>query len=395
MSESWKKYNLGDVCEIIGGGTPSKSNPDFYRGDNWWATVRDMKNDLLFNTEFKISDVAIKKSATNIIPKGNVIIATRVGLGKICLVQVDSAINQDLKGIIPKKSNQLIPKYIFYWFKSISNQIIEKGTGATVKGVKLDFIRTLKIPIPHLPEQQRIVDILDQSFAAIDQAIENTTRNLEKISILFKSYSESLFNQLSIDYPVLKFPQLCKLERGSSPRPIKNYVTIDESGVNWIKIGDATKTNKYIYTTQEKITPEGAKKSRYVKAGDLLLTNSMSYGKAYILKTDGYIHDGWFAIKPKDSIVTEYFWHALVSPNVEKQFHHLASGAIVKNISSDLVNKVSLPLPPIKIQTQIAETLDDFSSQLQEILILYQKKLKLLHELKQSILNKAFNGDLS
>jgi type I restriction enzyme S subunit len=185
------------------------------------------------------------------------------------------------------------------------------------------------------------------------------------------------------------------LERGSSPRPIKNYVTIDESGVNWIKIGDATKTNKYIYTTQEKITPEGAKKSRYVKAGDLLLTNSMSYGKAYILKTDGYIHDGWFAIKPKDSIVTEYFWHALVSPNVEKQFHHLASGAIVKNISSDLVNKVSLPLPPIKIQTQIAETLDDFSSQLQEILIPYQKQLQLLHELKQSILNKAFNGDLS
>jgi type I restriction enzyme S subunit len=95
---------LGEVCNIIGGGTPSKKNDKFYIGNIPWATVRDMKTDKIRNTEFKITSKAVLNSSTNIIPKGNVIIATRVGLGKTCIIESDTAINQDLKGIIPKAS---------------------------------------------------------------------------------------------------------------------------------------------------------------------------------------------------------------------------------------------------------------------------------------------------
>jgi len=95
-------------------------------------------------------------------------------------------------------------------------------------------------------------------------------------------------------WEVKALKDVCIVERGSSPRPIKNFITEDENGVNWVKIGDTKGVEKYIYKTNQKITKEGAKKSRFVDVGDFILSNSMSFGRPYIMKTQGYIHDGWF-----------------------------------------------------------------------------------------------------
>ncbi|WVM90780.1 restriction endonuclease subunit S [Halopseudomonas pachastrellae] len=124
---------LGEVIDLIGGGTPSKSNESFYNGDIPWATVRDMKQEQLCSTEFQISEEAVRKSSTNIIEAGNIITATRVGLGKVCILQQDTAINQDLKALIPKDS-RLDKQYLFWWLKSVAHVIEAAGTGATVKG---------------------------------------------------------------------------------------------------------------------------------------------------------------------------------------------------------------------------------------------------------------------
>ena len=153
---SLKFIELDEACSILGGGTPSKKNKSFYVGKVPWATVRDMKNDYISNTEFKITNDAIKKSSTNVIPSGNVVIATRVGLGKVCIVKEDTAINQDLKGIIPKNTELLDTDFLFFWFKSISKIIINAGTGATVQGVKLPFIKSLKIPDIDITSQKKL-----------------------------------------------------------------------------------------------------------------------------------------------------------------------------------------------------------------------------------------------
>lgn len=145
LPKGWEWKKLGEVCEIIGGGTPQKAKKEFYQGDILWATVRDMNNDILSQTEFQITKDAIKKSSTNVIEKGNVIIATRVGLGKVCILKNDTAINQDLKGIIPKNNKAINRLFLFNWFKSIASVIVENGTGATVQGVKIPFIKSLPV----------------------------------------------------------------------------------------------------------------------------------------------------------------------------------------------------------------------------------------------------------
>lgn len=186
---------LSELAQIIGGGTPSKDNKSFYIGDIPWATVRDMNTDLLTETEFLINEDAVKNSSTNIIPAGNIIIATRVGLGKVCILAQDTAINQDLKGIMPVK--QITSKFLFWWFKSIKNKIVETGVGATVKGVKLPFIQNLDVPFIDIKEQQKIVaqlDELQEQTKKLEQIYEQKIKDLDELkqSILQKAFNGEL-----------------------------------------------------------------------------------------------------------------------------------------------------------------------------------------------------------
>jgi type I restriction enzyme, S subunit len=149
------------------------------------------------------------------------------------------------------------------------------------------------------------------------------------------------------------------IARGGSPRPIDAFITDDPDGVNWIMIGDATEGSKYISKTKKRILKEGVSRSRTVKPGDLLLTNSMSFGHPYILDTSGCIHDGWLVLSPRhDNVNQDYFYHLLGSPLVYAEFARLAAGAVVKNLNSELVRGVRVPLPPIAEQRRIADILD-------------------------------------
>ena len=162
-----------------------------------------------------------------------------------------------------------------------------------------------------------------------------------------------------------KFANICEIARGGSPRPIEAYLTNAENGINWIKIGDTEKGGKYIYSTKEKIKPEGISKSRYVKAGDFLLTNSMSFGRPYILKTDGCIHDGWLVINDDFKVFDQNFLYYLLSSNVMYQLLSIAAqGSTVKNLKSDTVKNVIIPIPPKREQSQIASRIASIFSQL-------------------------------
>lgn len=177
--EGWETKRLGEVTKIIGGGTPQKNREKYYSGDILWATVRDMKNEVLSDTEFKITSEGLKNSSTNIIPKNNIIIATRVGLGKVCKLYYDTAINQDLKGILPilKYTNS---EYLYYYFISQSDYIIKNGKGATVHGVTLGFINSMMIYFPSsIKEQKEIVGRLDLIKGKCEVLEGNYNRVLE------------------------------------------------------------------------------------------------------------------------------------------------------------------------------------------------------------------------
>lgn len=185
---------LGDVCDFIGGGTPSKANEDFYNGAIPWATVRDMNKDNLDITDYKITEEAVRLSSTNIIPANNVVIATRVGLGKVCILNQDTAINQDLKGVIPKSKDSLDVNYLFLWFKFIANKIIEAGRGATVQGVTLPYIKSLPIPVPNLIQQKNIVIRIQSIFNNTELAKTSYVSKMNELAVLKQSILQKAFS---------------------------------------------------------------------------------------------------------------------------------------------------------------------------------------------------------
>lgn len=159
-----------------------------------------------------------------------------------------------------------------------------------------------------------------------------------------------------------KIGDVCIVERGGSPRPINKFITNSKDGVNWIKIGDTTES-MYITQTAQKIIPEGVKKSRYVKPGDFLLSNSMSFGRPYILKIDGCIHDGWLVLRDKDNIFDNRFlYFYLSSQTTYQKLKSMAVGGVVNNLNSEMVKKIEVPTPTIQEQQKIVSTLDTLQS---------------------------------
>ncbi len=157
----------------------------------------------------------------------------------------------------------------------------------------------------------------------------------------------------------VKLEEVFDIARGGSPRPIADFITDEPDGLNWISIKDASNSDKYITKTKLKIRKEGLNKSRFVKEGDFLLTNSMSFGRPYIMKTTGCIHDGWLVLSgDKERINQDYFYHLFGSSLLHQLFSRLAAGAVVKNLNIDLVKGVEIPLPPLAEQQKIAAILD-------------------------------------
>lgn len=182
---------------------------------------------------------------------------------------------------------------------------------------------------------------------------------------------------------------LCEIVRGGSPRPIQDFLTNADNGLNWIKIGDVAVGSKYITSTKEKIKPEGLRKTRQVVKGDFILSNSMSFGRPYILKIDGCIHDGWLAIKGvKNHFLPDFLYYFLSSPTTYSLFEKLVKGGVVSNLNSDIVKGISVPVPPMEVQERIVAELDKINETIEDC----RELLRNLDALAQSLFYDFF-GD--
>jgi type I restriction enzyme, S subunit len=233
------------------------------------------------------------------------------------------------------------------------------------------------------------VDIVDLNN--IDEKFKSII-DIQKIEFPLKMNIPKLrFKEFNGEWEERTFKDIVKLQRGSSPRPILKYLITSEYGLNWIKIGDILEGNSFIDSTKERITEEGAKKSRKVNKGEIILSNSMSYGKPIILNIDGYIHDGWFVIRNfANSFDKVYLLQVLASEWIQKQYKRLAAGGVVNNISSELVNSVKLNLPQKQEQEKIAEFLSSIDNKIE----LLNSKEKLLKKYKKGLMQKIFSQQI-
>ena len=207
---------------------------------------------------------------------------------------------------------------------------------------------------------------------------------MSKPKIRFKGYEE--------DWEQRKFSELVTIERGGSPRPIDKFITNDENGLNWVKIGDAPEQGNYITQTAEKIRPEGLSKTREVHPGDLILSNSMSFGRPYIMAIDGCIHDGWLAIRDtKKNFDLKFLCTLLGTDGMLNQYKAMAAGSTVNNLNKELVGGTTVAFPMVEEQIKIG----DYFTTIDNLITLHQRKCEETKKLKKYMLQKMFpqNGE--
>ena len=288
-----------------------------------------------------------------------------------------------------------------YWV-----QLASMSAGNALQNVNAQKLSTLIVPIPPLAEQKIIAEKLDTLLAQV----ESTKARLEQIPQILKRFRQAILTaaisgrltdkwrkltDLQTIWKSHTLGELVTIDRGSSPRPIKDYITTDENGVNWIKIGDTKEGEKYIRSTKERITREGSKKSRKVTPGDFILSNSMSLGRAYIVEIEGYVHDGWFILRLPENIDKDYFYYLLSSSQLQTQFSSLAVGGVVQNIRSELVKQAIVNIPPLPEQHEIVRRVEQLFAYADTIEKQVNNALSRVNSLTQSILAKAFRGELT
>ena len=332
-------------------------------------------------------------------------------LGKLAIIPPSlpqANFNQAAVLIRPYLHKDNINVYLKAYLEEMSeiNSISTKGSAGQVN-ISLTQSQNMRIPLPPLPEIERIIKNLKYWLSFVDNIEENKEKLQDSIrqvksKVLDLAIHGKLVPQDPNDEPAIELLkrinpkaeiitdnghyqknkrfeipntwELCKLgtiskiARGGSPRPIKDYLTNDANGINWIKIGDTTKEGKYINSVKEKIRPEGVKKSRMVHKGDFLLTNSMSFGRPYILNVDGCIHDGWLVISPiGEAYTSDFLYYLLSSSFAYEQFTNVASGGVVTNLNSDKVADTIFPLPPLAEQKRIVSKIEFIFTQMDTI----------------------------
>ena len=254
-------------------------------------------------------------------------------------------------------NNEVVPEFLHYvlhshWFDLFVRNVL---TGSTIKHLNQEKFYKFTFEAPDVPTQKKIVEVLE----SIDAVIDKTREFITKYTNIKAGMLHDLFENHLDGCTKKPLGEIANIQRGGSPRPIQDYITTAENGINWIKIGDTSPVSKYIESAKEKIIPAGVRHSRKVKPGDFVLSNSMSFGRPYILAIDGCVHDGWLVISDyEESLDIDYLYYVLCSHQVQKQLEQLAAGSTVQNLKSDTVKTVVIPvLEDIDGQKELAETM--------------------------------------
>lgn len=401
IPKNWRWTTLENVCKFIGGGTPNKKAVEYWKGNIFWASVKDIKGDYLFETVDKITEQGLENSSANLCEIDDLILITRIEPAKTIIAKVVTAINQDLKIV----KSPLPPKFLHYFFQNFKSQIELLSSGTTVKGITIEKLNNFPIPVPPLAEQERIVECLDSLFKKLDAAkkiLQDIVDGYElrRAAILHRAFTGELTedfrkkNNLSLDdWQEKTFKEICTVVRGGSPRPAGSPKYYGGT-IPFMKVADITNNHSpYIYSAKNTITEAGLTKTRMVKANTLLLTNSgATLGVPAICKIDTTLNDGIAAFLNLDSSSLLFYYFFWCSKTQE--LRAINKGAAQPNLNTNIIGDVKINLPPLEEQKEIARRLDSLLGKENQAKEIAENLLSEIETLKKTILARAFRGEL-
>ena len=378
FSEPWNAIRFGDIVDEYSDRT-KEENEDILLS----AAIEGMfLNSELFdhqrgasNKGYKKIDMGTLVLSTQNLHLGNANVNLRFEHGMVSPAYKTYHIHDCSIGLIAEWVKSEKAKRFFYDATTV-------GASVCRRNVEWDTLYDQPLYLPSEEEQECLATFL----SALSSRIKKQTELVEHLKKYKRGAITLILSNKDTSWKSGRLGDFITINRGGSPRPIEAFITNDPDGVNWIKIGDVSEDSLYITQTAEKITAEGSRKSRKVFAGDLILSNSMSFGRPYIMQIEGCIHDGWLLLRDDGACFDKkYLCYYLASDEVLAQYKKYAAGSCVSNLNSELVSNVFIEFPPLEKQKEIASSLELLDERINCEIKLLDKLLLIKKGLLQSL----------
>ena len=386
----WTYTHLGEILDkIVGGGTPSRANKEYFEGNIPWATVKDMGPLFLEDTQEHITEESIRNSATNLIPKDVLVIATRMGLGQCFITRKPIAINQDLKALFPSK--RVLTQFLLWWFLFNSERLEHLGSGTTVKGIRLEVLKYMPIVLPPPSEQNEITEILtsvDNAIQKTDQVIEKTKelkkglmQHLLTKGIGHKEFKKTGLGSIPLSWKVGVLEDIAEINMGQSPDG--STYNFDGNGTPIIN-GPTEFTNYSPIPIQYTTAP-----IKICKAGDILFcVRGSTTGRMNISDREYCIGRGVASIRQKEDSFTKYLYYSLLKDEKKILKEASGGGSTFPNINRRELCFRQICIPPMDEQKRIAAILTYVDSNIE-----VGKRFKShITELKKALIQQLLTG---
>lgn len=393
---TWQHACIGDACRLVNGGTPKTKIAEYWSGRHAWITPAEMggrESPYVNVTRRTLSEEGLAKCSASLLPPLSVILSSRAPIGHLVINDVPMATNQGCKGLIP--GDELHHKFLYYYLYSIVDLLSDLGTGTTFKELSATRLKGVRVPLPPLSEQERIVAILDEAFAAIVTATAKAERSLANARRLFESQLNVLFSRRDASWSACPLGDL--LERitygFTNPMPTTDegpyLVTAKNINVSRILYEHAR------HTSQEAFDTLLTDKSR-PRVGDVLLTKDGTLGRLAVVDRDNIcINQSVALLRPNERVDPQFLKYLLSSPHYQRRMAEDAGGTTIKHIYITRVDKMEVAFPPLAEQRHLVEAIDVYLAKTRNLERACQQRVACLTELKQSILHKAFTGELT
>lgn len=392
MKAGWATKTIADVCSVVNGGTPKTGVSEYWDGAHQWITPAEMgkrSTPYIAKTERTITDAGMQNSSARLLPPLSVILSSRAPIGHLVINTEPMATNQGCKGLVP--SDELDHKYLYYYLSSIVQLLNDLGTGATFKELSGGKLKEVPIPVPPLPEQQRIVATLDEAFAGIATARAAAEQNRQNARALFESHLQSVFSQRGEGWVSKVFSEVCEISSALvDPRKDEFLDLLHVGGAN---IESKTGGLLELKTARE----EGLISGKFVFDESMVLYSKIRPYLMKVVRPDfrGLCSADIYPLSAKQGQVDRnYLFHLLLSPNFTDYANAGSARAGMPKVNRDHLFAYRCYFPPVEKQAELAASLDALQEETRRLEVLYQRKLEALDELKQSLLHQAFSGQL-
>lgn len=394
MSSVWQTKKLEEVCDIVNGSTPLRSNKEFWaNGDVAWFTIEDIREQgrVIKFTKQKITKKALGKTSVRLLPPKSVLLCCTASVGEYAISEIQLTTNQQFNGLVVKNKEILDPVFLFYFSSTLKGQLLGLSGKTTIDFIPISRLKEIEIPLPSLPEQKRIIKILDQVFEATAKAKENVEKNLQNTKELFESYLQGVFYHHKKGWEETLLQDVCLIESKLIDPRKAEFLDLIHVGAGNIEI----KTGKLI----------NLKTSREEKliSGKFLFDKSMvlySKIRPYLMKVvrpefDGLCSADIYPLSPiYKKITRDYLFYLLLTQNFTQYAIKGSGRAGMPKVNREHLFVFSFFLPPISEQKSIVKKLDALSVETKKLEAIYKQKLADLEELKKSVLKRAFAGEL-